>query len=45
MPLIYLDDKLAAVGDLWISAAFYSEKTQGCIHFHLQSLELNPKRQ
>ena len=43
MPLIYLDDTLVAVGDLWISAAFYSEKTQGCIHFHLQSLELNPK--
>ena len=37
MPLIYLDDKLAAVGDKWISAAFYSEKTQGCISFCLQS--------
>lgn len=37
MPLIYLNDTLAAVGDKWISAAFYSEETQGCISFHLQS--------
>lgn len=37
MPLIYLDGMLAAVGDLWISAAFNSEKTEGCISFHLQS--------
>ena len=37
MPLIYLNDTLAAVGDLWISAAFYSEKTQGCISLVLQS--------
>jgi tRNA(Ile)-lysidine synthase len=37
MPLIYLDGKLAAVGDLWISAAFYSEKAQACISFYLQS--------
>jgi len=37
MPLIYLNDTLAAVGDKWISAQFYSEKTQGCICFHLQS--------
>ncbi len=37
VPLIYLDDTLAAVGDLWISAAFYSEKTLGCVSFHLQS--------
>jgi len=27
MPLIYLDDKLAAVGDLWISADFYTDQT------------------
>jgi len=32
-PLIYLNDKLAAVGDQWISAAFYSEKNQDCIGF------------
>ena len=25
MPLIYLDDKLAAVGNLWIAAEFYTE--------------------
>jgi tRNA(Ile)-lysidine synthase len=37
IPLIYLDNTLAAVGDLWISAMFYSEKIQGCIIFHLQS--------
>jgi len=37
MPLIYLDGQLAVVGDLWISAAFYSEKAQACISFYLQS--------
>jgi len=37
MPLIYLNGQLAAVGDLWISAAFYSEKAQDCISFCLQS--------
>ena len=31
LPLVYLDDKLAAVGELWISADFYSEKKQDCI--------------
>ncbi len=37
MPFIYLNDKLAAVGDLWVSAEFYSEKTQGSISLFLQS--------
>ena len=37
IPLVYLDDMLAAVGDLWISTQFYIEKTQGCICFRLQS--------
>lgn len=37
MPLIYLNDMLAAVGGLWISTEFYSKKTQGCISFQLQS--------
>jgi tRNA(Ile)-lysidine synthase len=37
IPLIYLNDTLAAVGDLWISTQFYSEKTQDCICFRLQS--------
>jgi tRNA(Ile)-lysidine synthase len=36
MPLIYLNDTLAAVGDKWISAAFYSEKTQDCVSLLLQ---------
>ncbi|MDD5276856.1 MAG: tRNA lysidine(34) synthetase TilS [Methylovulum sp.] len=31
IPLVYLDDKLAAVGDLWISAECYSEKNGACI--------------
>jgi len=36
MPLVYLDDKLAAVGDLWISADFYCEKMLDCIGLSLQ---------
>jgi tRNA(Ile)-lysidine synthase len=36
IPLIYLDDKLAVVGNLWISADFYSEKEQCCISFFLR---------
>ena len=43
MPLVYLNDMLAAVGDLWIDAAFYSEKSHGCIDFELQSYGLKPK--
>jgi tRNA(Ile)-lysidine synthase len=39
IPLVYLDDKLAAVGDLWISADFYSEKMQDCIRLSLQRKE------
>ena len=39
IPLVYLDDKLAAVGDLWISADFYSEKMQDCISLSLQREE------
>ena len=39
IPLIYLDDKLAAVGDLWISAEFYSDENQGCISVILQREE------
>ena len=37
MPLIYLNDRLAAIGGHWISADFYSEKTNGCISFSLQN--------
>jgi tRNA(Ile)-lysidine synthase len=36
IPLVYLDDKLAAVGNIWVSAYFYSEKVQGCISLSLQ---------
>jgi tRNA(Ile)-lysidine synthetase, C-terminal domain len=36
IPLIYLDGTLAAVGELWVSAAFYTEMAQGCIRFRLQ---------
>ncbi|WP_442498821.1 tRNA lysidine(34) synthetase TilS [Methylobacter sp. sgz302048] len=39
MPLIYLDDKLAAVGDKWISAEFYAEKTDACIRLCRQGQE------
>ncbi|MSP27154.1 MAG: tRNA lysidine(34) synthetase TilS [Methylococcales bacterium] len=38
-PLIYLNNKLAAVGELWTSADFYHEKSNGCIRFSLQSDE------
>lgn len=40
IPLVYLDDQLAAVGDLWISAEFYTEKVQDCITLSLQREEL-----
>lgn len=39
MPLVYLDGKLAAVGDRWISAEFYSEETEACIRLCRQSQE------
>jgi tRNA(Ile)-lysidine synthase len=39
IPLIYLNNKLAAVGDLWISADFYHEKPDACIRFSIQSDE------
>ncbi len=39
MPLVYLDGKLAAVGDKWISAEFYSEKTDACIRLCRQKQE------
>ncbi len=31
LPLIYLDDQLAAVAGYWISAEFYDQKADGCI--------------
>ena len=39
IPLVYLNDKLAAVGDLWVSADFYYEKIQDCISLSLQKKE------
>jgi tRNA(Ile)-lysidine synthase len=39
IPLVYLDDKLAAVGDLWISADFYCEKMLDCMGLSLQKEE------
>ncbi|MDD1612235.1 MAG: tRNA lysidine(34) synthetase TilS [Methylococcaceae bacterium] len=33
MPLIYLDERLAAVADLWISAEFYRDNSGDCIRF------------
>ncbi len=33
IPLIYVNQRLAAVGDRWISAEFYHEKEQGCVCF------------
>jgi len=31
MPLIYLNGELAAVGNLWIAAAFFTEKMSACV--------------
>jgi tRNA(Ile)-lysidine synthase len=39
MPLVYLDDQLAAVGDKWISAEFYSEETDACVRLYRKSQE------
>ena len=39
IPLVYLDDKLAAVGDLWVSAEFYSDENQDCVSLVLQKEE------
>ena len=33
LPLIYLDGKLAAIADRWISAEFYREAQDACIRF------------
>ncbi len=35
IPLVYLDNKLAAVGDLWISAVFYSDQLDNCVRLFL----------
>lgn len=41
IPLIYLDGKLAAVGEHWISAEFYSETEEPC--FRIIRHKINPK--
>ncbi|WP_411725345.1 tRNA lysidine(34) synthetase TilS [Methyloglobulus sp.] len=41
IPLIYLDGKLAAVGEHWISAEFYSETQEPC--FRVIRHKINPK--
>lgn len=41
IPLVYLGGKLAAVGEHWISAEFYSDKQESCIRIIRQ--KINPK--
>lgn len=41
IPLIYLDDQLAAVGELWISAEFYCDTGETCLR--LIRHKINPK--
>lgn len=41
IPLIYLDGKLAAIGEHWISAEFYSETEKPC--FRIVRHKINPK--
>jgi tRNA(Ile)-lysidine synthase len=41
IPLIYLDDKLAAVGEHWISAEFYSDAKEPC--YRIIRRKINPK--
>ena len=36
LPLVYLDDELAAVADQWISTVFYDETPGNCIRFAWQ---------
>lgn len=35
MPLVYLDGRLAAVGDRWISAEVFAEREQACVSLRL----------
>jgi tRNA(Ile)-lysidine synthase len=41
IPLIYLDDKLAAVGEYWISSEFYSDNKEPCLRIIRH--KINPK--
>ncbi|MDO9107183.1 MAG: tRNA lysidine(34) synthetase TilS [Methylovulum sp.] len=38
IPLVYLDGRLAAVGERWISAEFYQERPGACIVLAMQKL-------
>lgn len=38
MPLVYLDGRLAAVGDRWLAADFYHEQVDGCVRLQVQTL-------
>ena len=37
MPLIYLDNQLAAIGDLWVTTDFYQKKQSACYQFKLDT--------
>lgn len=39
IPLIYLDDELAAVGTLWLNAGFHAEIENGCVAILLEECE------
>lgn len=39
IPLIYLNDKLAAIGDRWISAEFHDQRKDACIVLSMQEHE------
>ena len=41
IPLVFLDDKLAAVGEHWLSAEFYRESKSAC--FRIECHKKNPK--
>jgi tRNA(Ile)-lysidine synthase len=41
MPLLYLDDKLVAVGEHWISAEFYCNEPKPCLR--IKRHKINPK--
>ncbi|WP_020562893.1 tRNA lysidine(34) synthetase TilS [Methylosarcina fibrata] len=36
MPLVYLNGRLAAIGDRWVSAEFYATKKDGCVELSME---------
>ena len=38
LPLIYLDNQLAAIGDYWVSADFYTEEKDACVRLQLSAV-------